>query len=88
MCIRDRDTIRSNIFANTAIRFVQGLPEARLLKSVVVPFEMGVPERPDVYKRQVLAVVFAVQLFPGTVGGRRHGGLSRAALDLGYMKME
>ena len=35
-----------NIFAKTAIRFVQGLPEARLLKSVVVPFEMGFPERP------------------------------------------
>ena len=30
----------------TAIRFVQGLPEARLLNSVVVPFEMDVPERP------------------------------------------
>ena len=44
--LADWDTIRSNIFANTAIRFVQGLPEARLLKSVVVPFEMGVPERP------------------------------------------
>ena len=35
-----------------------------------------------------LAVVLAVQLFPGTVGGRRHSGLSRTALDLGYMKME
>ena len=35
-----------------------------------------------------LAVVFAVQLFPGTIGGRRHSGLSRTALDLGYMKME
>ena len=38
--------MKSNIFAKTAIRFVQGLPEARLLKSVVVPFEMGVPEKP------------------------------------------
>lgn len=38
--------MKSNIFAKTAIRFVQRLPEARLLKSVVVPFEMGVPERP------------------------------------------
>ena len=28
-------------FANTAIRFVQGLPEARLLKSVAVPFWKG-----------------------------------------------
>ena len=35
-----------------------------------------------------LAVVLAVQLFPGTVGGRRNSGLPRAALDLGYMKME
>ena len=35
-----------------------------------------------------LAVVFAVQLFPGTVGGRRHSGLSRTALDLRHMKME
>ena len=44
--LADWDTVKSNIFANTAIRFVQCLPEARLLKSVVVPFEMGVPERP------------------------------------------
>ena len=38
--LADWDTVKSNIFANTAIRFVQRLPEARLLKSVVVPFEM------------------------------------------------
>ena len=38
--LADWDTVESNIFANTAIRFVQRLPEARLLKSVVVPFEM------------------------------------------------
>ena len=44
--LADWDTVKSNIFTNTAIRFVQRLPEARLLKSVVVPFEMGVPERP------------------------------------------
>ena len=44
--LADWDTVKSNIFANTAIRFVQGLPEARLLNSVVVPFEMGIPERP------------------------------------------
>ena len=44
--LADWDTVKSNIFAKTAIRFVQRLPEARLLKSVVVPFEMGVPERP------------------------------------------
>ena len=35
--LADWDTIRSNIFANTAIRFAQGLPEARLPKFVVVP---------------------------------------------------
>lgn len=44
--LADWDTTMSNIFAKTAIRFVQSLPEARLLKSVVVPFEMGVPEKP------------------------------------------
>ena len=44
--LADWDTVKSNVFAKTAIQFVQGLPEARLLKSVVVPFEMGIPERP------------------------------------------
>ena len=44
--LADWDTVQSNVFAKTAIRFVQGLAEARLLKSVVVPFEMGVPEKP------------------------------------------
>ena len=44
--LADWDTTTSNIFAKTAIRFVQGLPEARLLNSVVVPFEMDVLERP------------------------------------------
>ena len=38
--LADWDTVKPNIFANTAIRFVQRLPEARLLKSVVVPFGM------------------------------------------------
>ena len=38
--LADWDTGKSNIFAKTAIRFVQRLPEARLLKSTVVPFEM------------------------------------------------
>ena len=36
----------------------------------------------------VLAVVFAVQLFPDTVRGSSHGRLPRAALDLRYMKMK
>lgn len=35
--LADWDTMKSNIFAKTVIRFVQRLPEARLLKSVVVP---------------------------------------------------
>ena len=39
--LADWDTVKSNIFAKTAIRFAQGLPEARLLKSVVVPFWKG-----------------------------------------------
>ena len=39
--LADWDTTTSNIFAKTAIRFVQGLPEARLLKSGVVPFWKG-----------------------------------------------
>ena len=37
------DTVKSNVnvFAKTAIRYIQGLPEASLLKSVVVPFWKG-----------------------------------------------
>ncbi|GFO88165.1 hypothetical protein BUFA31_13290 [Butyricicoccus faecihominis] len=38
--LADWDTVKSNIFAKTAIRFVQGLLETRLLKSTVVPFKM------------------------------------------------
>ena len=40
--LADWDTVKSNIFAKTAIQFVQSLPEVRLLKSVVVPFEMDI----------------------------------------------
>jgi hypothetical protein len=39
--LADWDTAKSNIFAKTAIRYIQGLPEARMLKSVVVPFWKG-----------------------------------------------
>ena len=39
--LADWDIVKSNVFAKTAIRFVQRLPEARLLKSVVVPFWKG-----------------------------------------------
>ena len=38
--LADWDTIKSNVFAKTAMRYVQSLPETRLLKSTVVPFEM------------------------------------------------
>ena len=37
--LADWDTVMSNVFAKTAIRCIQSLPEARLLKSTVVPFE-------------------------------------------------
>lgn len=39
--LADWDTVKSNIFAKTAIRCIQRLPEARMLKSVVVPFWKG-----------------------------------------------
>lgn len=39
--LADWDTVKSNVFAKTAIRYIQGLPEARLRKSVVVPFWKG-----------------------------------------------
>ena len=40
------DTVKSNVFARTAIRYIQSLPEVRLLKEAVVPFEMDRPEKP------------------------------------------
>ena len=39
--LADWDTVKSNIFAKAAIRYIQGLPEAGLLNSVVVPFWKG-----------------------------------------------
>ena len=48
-----------NIFAKTAIRYIQGLPEARLLKSVVVPFWKGRAELPaehDLYTEQAVLI--------------------------------
>ena len=39
--LADWNTPTSNIFAKTAIRYIQGFPEARLLKFVVVPFWKG-----------------------------------------------
>lgn len=35
--LADGDTVKSNVFAKAAIRFVQGLPEARLPKSIALP---------------------------------------------------
>ena len=37
--LADWNTIKSNVFAKTAIRYVQSLPEVRMLRFVVVPFE-------------------------------------------------
>ena len=37
--LADWDTIKSNVFAKTAIRYVQSFPEVRMLRFVVVPFE-------------------------------------------------
>lgn len=39
--LADWDTVKSNVFAKTAIRYIQEFPEARLLKSVTVPFWKG-----------------------------------------------
>ena len=39
--LADWNTTTSNIFAKTSIRYIQGFPEARLLKFVVVPFWKG-----------------------------------------------
>ena len=35
------DTIKSNVFARTAIRYIQSLPEGRLLKKAVVMFDQA-----------------------------------------------
>ena len=37
--------MKTNVFAKTALRYIQSLPEVWLLKSVVVPFEMEGPEK-------------------------------------------
>ena len=37
--LADWDTIKSNVFAKTAIRYIQSMPEVRMLRSAVVPFE-------------------------------------------------
>ena len=35
------DTIKSNVFARTAIRYIQSLPAGRLLKKAVVMFDQA-----------------------------------------------
>ena len=35
------DTIKPNVFARTAIRYIQSLPEVRLLKKTVVMFDQA-----------------------------------------------
>ena len=35
------DTIKPNVFARTAIRYIQSLPEGRLLKKAVVMFDQA-----------------------------------------------
>ena len=37
--LADWDTMKSNVFARTAIRYIQSLPEVRLLKEAVVMFD-------------------------------------------------
>ena len=39
--LADWDTTKSNIFAKTAIRYIQSLPEVRLLKKAVVMFDQA-----------------------------------------------
>ena len=43
--LADWDTIKSNVFAKTAIRYVQSLLEVRMLRFVVVPFESETLEK-------------------------------------------
>ena len=38
--LAELDTVKSNIFAKTAIRYIQSLPETRLPKETIVPFEI------------------------------------------------
>ena len=39
--LADLDATKSNIFAKTAIRYIQSLPEGRLLKKAVVMFDQA-----------------------------------------------
>ena len=39
--LAELDTVKSNVFARTAIRYIQSLPEMRLLKKAVVMFDQA-----------------------------------------------
>jgi hypothetical protein len=39
--LAERDTIKSNVFARTAIRYIQSLPEAKPPSEVVVMFDQA-----------------------------------------------
>ena len=39
--LAERDTIKSNVFARTAIRYIQSLPEAKLPSEVAVMFDQA-----------------------------------------------
>ena len=39
--LAERDTIKSNVFARTAIRYIQSLPEAKLPSEAVVMFDQA-----------------------------------------------
>ena len=75
-----------------ALSFLHGVPErfpvCVLWRSVGWQQDFGADHAAFSGVVAVLAVVFAVQLFPGTVGGSSHGRLPRAALDLRHMKMK
>ena len=38
--LADWDTVKSNVFAKAAICYIQSLPETRLPKETIVPFEI------------------------------------------------
>ena len=76
----------------STLRFFHGVPE----RFPVSVFRRGVGGQQDFRTDHaalagvvaVLAVVFTVELFAGTVGGCRNGGLSGATFDLSDMKMK
>ena len=39
--LAELDTVKSNVFARTAIRYIQSLPEVRLLEKAIVMFDQA-----------------------------------------------